>query len=85
MTTDDKIRDLQYNLNREARKMPALSSRKIYNTNILQVKKYHLLMKIEYQDKLSLLILLYEKLLGKTNKTTENQGEKQIKSIEEHE
>ena len=48
MTTDDKIRDLQYNLNREARKMPALSSRKIYNTNILQVKKYHLLMKIEY-------------------------------------
>ena len=31
MTTDDKIRDekLQYDINREAAKLPALSSRKI--------------------------------------------------------
>ena len=35
MTTDDKIRDLQYNLNREARKMSALSSRKIYKYRYL--------------------------------------------------
>ena len=35
MTTDDKIRDLQYNLNREARKMSALSSGKIYKYRYL--------------------------------------------------
>ena len=35
MTTDDKIRDLQYNLNREARRMSALSSRKIYKYKYL--------------------------------------------------
>ena len=45
MTIDDKIRDekLQYDINREAAKLSALSSGKIdklINMNILQVKKY---------------------------------------------
>ena len=40
--TIDKIRDqkLQYNINREAAKTLALSSGKMMNMNILQVKKY---------------------------------------------
>ena len=42
MTIDDKIRDekLQYDVDREAVKILALSSRKI-NMNILQMKKYY--------------------------------------------
>ena len=49
MTIDDKIRDekRQYNINREEAKISALSSGKIINMNILQVKKYYLLITIE--------------------------------------
>ena len=47
MTTDDKIRDekLQYDINGEAAKISALSSGKLTNMNILQEKKYCLLIK----------------------------------------
>ena len=45
MTIEDKIRDeKQYDTNREEAKISALSSGKLINTNILQVKKYYLLM-----------------------------------------
>ena len=46
MTIDDKIRDekLQYDINREAAKIPVLSSGKI-DKHILQVKKQCLLIK----------------------------------------
>ena len=49
MTIDDKIRDekLQYDINRGATKISALSSGKLINMKILQVKKYYLLMKVE--------------------------------------
>ena len=49
MTIDDKIRDekRQYNINREEAKISTLSSGKIINMNILQVKKYYLLISIE--------------------------------------
>ena len=49
MTIDCKIRDgkLQYDINREAAKILALSSGKLINMNILQVKKYYLLIKEE--------------------------------------
>ena len=45
MTTDDKIRDekLKYDINREAAKVSAISSGKIDKMNILQVKKYYIL------------------------------------------
>ena len=45
MTNDDKIRDekLQYDINREAAKIKALSSRKIDKYE--QVKKYFLLIR----------------------------------------
>ena len=42
MTINDKMRDeeLQYDINREPSKVSALSSGKLINMNILQVKKY---------------------------------------------
>ena len=49
MTIDDKIKDekLKYEINREAPKIPALSSGKNWQIGILiiQVKKYYLLIK----------------------------------------
>ena len=49
MTSDDKIKDekLQYDINREAAKISALSSEKQINMNILQVKIYYHLIKVE--------------------------------------
>ena len=46
---DDKIRDekLQYNNNREAAKISALSSGELKNMNFLQATKCYLLMKEE--------------------------------------
>ena len=43
MTTDDQIRDekLKYDINREAAKISALSSKKLVSMNILQEKKYY--------------------------------------------
>ena len=60
MTTDDKIRDekLEYDINREAAKISAISSGKIDKMNILQVKKYYILINEGWSNKLSLLILL---------------------------
>ena len=45
MTTDEKIRDeeIQYDINREATKVSALSLEKLINMNILQVEKSYLL------------------------------------------
>ena len=45
MTIDDEISDekIQYDINREAAKKPALSSGKIDKYDILQAKKYCLL------------------------------------------
>ena len=47
MTTNDPIEDekLQYDINREAPKISALSSDKINNMNMLLVKKYYHLIK----------------------------------------
>ena len=49
MTIDDKIEDekSQYNVNREAAKIPAYCQVKLINMNILQVKKYFHLIKLE--------------------------------------
>ena len=47
MTTDDKIRDekLQYDIKKEAAEILALYLEKLINMNILQLKKYCLLIK----------------------------------------
>ena len=49
MTIDDKIRDekLQCDINRELTKKLVLLSGKLNNMNILQVKKYYHLIKLE--------------------------------------
>ena len=78
MTTDDKITDekLQYDINREAAKKSALSSRNLINMNFLQVKKYYLLIKKEWQNMLSLHILHQEKLLKNKQKQLKSKGKK---------
>ena len=50
MTIDDKIRDekLQYDINKEAAKISALSSGKLINMSILHLKKCYLLIKEEW-------------------------------------
>ena len=75
MTIDEKTRDenLQYDINREAAKISPLSSGKmLINMNILQVKKVYLLIKEEWQNKLSLHILPQEKLLKNKQKQIKN-------------
>ena len=54
MTIDDKIRDekLQYDINRKAAKISALSTAKLTNMIVLQVKKYRFLIKEEKQLKI---------------------------------
>ena len=49
MIIDDKIKDekVQYNINRRAAKILALSSGKFINMNILQVEKYYHLIQVE--------------------------------------
>ena len=75
MTIDEKTRDenLQYDINREAAKISPLSSGKmLINMNILQVKKVYLLIKEEWQNKLSLHIIHQEKLLKNKQKQLKN-------------
>ena len=86
MTTDDKIRDekLEYNIKREAGKISALSSRKN--------DKYEFLTGEEILPPDQRRVIEHSKFayssLGnafeKQRKTIEDQGEKQIKAIEEH-
>ena len=52
--------------------------------NILQVKKYRLLIKDKQQNKLSLYILFLEKLLKNKQKQLKSKEKKQIKSLEKH-
>ena len=60
MKIDDTIRNekLQYNIHREA----DFQQIKLINVNILQMQKYYILIKIEFQSKLGLCILFSEKL-----------------------
>ena len=81
MTIDDKIKDEnpQYDINREAAKISALSSGKLINMNTLQVEKYYHLIKVEQQDKLSLYILIQEKLLKNKQKQLRNKEKNKFK------
>ena len=47
MTIEDQIKDqkLQYDINREAKKMVHIVRKKMISVNILQVNEYHLLIK----------------------------------------
>ena len=85
MTIDDKIRDekLQYNINREAAKISALSSGKIdkyeYLTGeeILPSNQRQIIEQAKFTD------FPLGKALKKQRKSIEDQGEKQIKAIED--
>ena len=61
---------LQHDINRKAAKCQLYHLEKLTNRNFLQVSKYYLLIKEEWQNKLSLFILLQEK----PTKTSEGQG-----------
>ena len=50
--------------------------------NILPVKKYYLVINEEQQEKLSLLILIQEKLQKNKEKTIEDQGIKPVEALE---
>ena len=47
MTTDDKIRGekLEYDVNREAANISIIIRKKMINMNLLQVRKYYILIK----------------------------------------
>ena len=81
MTTEDKIRDdkLQYNINREAAKISALSCRKI--------DKYEYLTRegILPPDQRGFTYSPLGKAFEKQIKAIELQVEEQIKALEEHE
>ena len=70
MTIDDEIRDgkIQYNINKEQQKYQYYHLEKLMNINILQAKKYYLLVKVDLQKKLSLHILHWKKLLKNKEK-----------------
>ena len=84
MTIDDQIRDekLQYDINREAAKISALSSGKIDKYEDLIGEEIKGEMRVIEQAKFTYSPL--GKALEKQTKTIEDQGKKQIKAIEDH-
>ena len=82
MTSDDQIRDekLQYDINREAAKISALSSNKIDKYEYLTGEEILPSSQKKIQHKLNLPILLQEKLLKKT-KATEDQDKKLVEAL----
>ena len=86
MAIDDKIKDekLQYNINKEAAKISALSSGKIDKYEVLTGEEILPSdeSRIIEQAKFTYSSLL--KAFEKQIKTIEDQGEKQTKALEEH-
>ena len=86
MAIDDKIKDekLQYNINKEAAKISALSSGKIDKYEVLAGEEILPSdeSRIIEQAKFTYSSLL--KAFEKQIKTIEDQGEKQTKALEEH-
>ena len=84
MAVDDKIRDekVQYDINREAAKISALSSGKIDKYEDLIGEEIKEEMRVIEQAKFTYSPL--GKALEKQTKTIEDQGKKQIKAIEDH-
>ena len=86
MTTDHKIRDekLQYDINREAEKISALSSGKIEKYEYLTGEE---ILPPDQRRMIEQLNFIYSplgKAFEKQAKTVEDQEEKQIKAIEEN-
>ena len=89
MIIADKIRDekLQYDINREEKKYQLYHKVKLININILQAKKYYLLIKVEWLEQVYL--PSFGKSFWKTNKPIEalevlkpEENKQDLKSIE---
>ena len=86
MTVDDKIKyeKLQYNIKIEAAKIPALSSRKVDEFDYLRGEEILLSDQRTMIKEAKFTYSPLGKAFEKQIKTTENQGEQQIKAPEEH-
>ena len=86
MTIKDKTRDekLQHDVNREETKISGLSFGKTDKYDILQVKKYYLLIKKKVIEQTKFTYYPVGKALEKQTKTIEDQDKKQIKANEDH-
>ena len=83
MTIDEKIRDekLQYDINREAAKISALSSGKIDRYEYLPSEEIVLSDQRRVIEQAKLIYSPLGNTLEKETKTIENQGRKQIEAI----
>ena len=86
MTIDDKIRHkkLQYDINREAAKISALLSGKIEKYEYLTGEKILPSNQRQIIEQAKFAYSLIGKAFGKQTKTIEDQGEKQVKAIEDN-
>ena len=86
MTIDDKVRDekLQYNINREAAKVLALSSGKIYKYQYLTGAEILPTDQNRVMEPAKLIYSLLGKWFEKQIKTNENQRKNRIKAIGKH-
>ena len=87
MAIDEKIRDvkLQYDINREAEKISALSSRKIDKYKFIKSEEILPSDQSEIIEQASFTYSSLSKAFEKPTKDIEEQGEKQINALEEHE
>ena len=86
MTIDDKIRHekLQYDINREAAKISALLSGKIEKYEYLTGEKILPSNQRQIIEQAKFAYSLIGKAFEKQTKTIEDQGEKQVKAIEDN-
>ena len=86
MTIEDQIRDekLQYDINREAAKIPALSSGKIDKYQYLTGEEILLYNQKQIIEQAKFTYYPLGKAFEKQTKTIEDQGEKQIKAIQDN-
>ena len=84
MTTDDQIKDekLQYDINREAAKISALSSGKIHKYEYLTGENMLPSNQQQIIERAKFTYSPLGKAFEKQTKITEDQGEKQIKAIQ---
>ena len=85
MTINDQIRDekLQYNINREAAKISALSSAKIHKYEYLTGEDILPSNQQQIIEQATFTYSLLGKVFEKQIKTIEDQGQKQIKAIQD--
>ena len=86
MTTEDKIKDekLEYDVNREAAKISALSSGKIDKYEYLTGEEMLISNKQQIIEQARFIHSPFGKVFEKQTKTVEDQGEKEIKAIQDN-